>query len=297
MAKSKNYFGIRAGSTKSHTFSGYRGDQITKDRVKTVSNPRTMAQTLARMRLSLCSQTAAASRDILTLGFPGTNSYAGAKRQFMRLNNNSKRERPYFYNMYGHNSSGAYNYKFSYPQIIDSNFAYYDTQNERPAPGYRFIDFYDLEDGGLDGLCEILFWSPFFQHKTLVAVMGVNYNNKYRGLMAADMEINVVKVVLPLDESNWDLLQPYDEADYEMSAQYKDIFFQALLFEDLGNGPSGYIFIEPLRNLDVRWFSVYLVDTVQHKTTDTICNKSLLLKDYPNYEEELNKQISSYINH
>jgi hypothetical protein len=34
MAKSKSFFGLRSGSTKSLTFQVYRGQQITKDRVR-----------------------------------------------------------------------------------------------------------------------------------------------------------------------------------------------------------------------------------------------------------------------
>ena len=38
MAKSANYFGLRKGSTKSHTFSVVDGKQITKDRVEGCKN-------------------------------------------------------------------------------------------------------------------------------------------------------------------------------------------------------------------------------------------------------------------
>ena len=38
MAKSSGYFGLRRGSTKSHTFSVLNGKQITKDRVEGGNN-------------------------------------------------------------------------------------------------------------------------------------------------------------------------------------------------------------------------------------------------------------------
>ena len=44
MAKSANYYGLRRGSTKSHTYSVMNGQQITKDRVEGGKNPRTLAQ-------------------------------------------------------------------------------------------------------------------------------------------------------------------------------------------------------------------------------------------------------------
>lgn len=49
MAKSKSFFGLRKGSTKTMTFSVLRGQQITKDRVTDIANPKTMDQTLQRI--------------------------------------------------------------------------------------------------------------------------------------------------------------------------------------------------------------------------------------------------------
>lgn len=51
MAKSKAFFGLRQGSTKSHTFQVYRGEQITKDRVTKVANPQSTAQMEQRLKL------------------------------------------------------------------------------------------------------------------------------------------------------------------------------------------------------------------------------------------------------
>ena len=44
MAKSKSFFGLRRGSTKSLTFQVLDGVQITKDRVSEVKNPRSVSQ-------------------------------------------------------------------------------------------------------------------------------------------------------------------------------------------------------------------------------------------------------------
>lgn len=52
MAKSKSFFGLRRGSTKSLTFSVLDGKQITKDRVTSVRNPKTNGQIMQRMKLS-----------------------------------------------------------------------------------------------------------------------------------------------------------------------------------------------------------------------------------------------------
>ena len=53
MAKSKSFFGLRTGSTKSLTFQVYRGQQITKDRVTKVANPRSTLQMEQRSKLPL----------------------------------------------------------------------------------------------------------------------------------------------------------------------------------------------------------------------------------------------------
>ena len=53
MAKSKSFFGLRTGSTKSLTFSVYRGTQVTKDRVTKVANPRTALQMEQRSKLPI----------------------------------------------------------------------------------------------------------------------------------------------------------------------------------------------------------------------------------------------------
>lgn len=55
MAKSNSFFGLRHGSTKSHTYSVYRGKQITKDRVEAVSDPKTLAQATQRMHFASCA--------------------------------------------------------------------------------------------------------------------------------------------------------------------------------------------------------------------------------------------------
>lgn len=49
MAKSKSFFGLRKGSTKTMTYSVLKGQQITKDRVTDVANPRTYSQMVQRM--------------------------------------------------------------------------------------------------------------------------------------------------------------------------------------------------------------------------------------------------------
>lgn len=52
MAQSKNFFGLRKGSTKNFTFSALDGKQITKERVYEVKNPRSERQMRQRMLMT-----------------------------------------------------------------------------------------------------------------------------------------------------------------------------------------------------------------------------------------------------
>ena len=65
MAKSKSFFGLRTGSTKSLTFQVYKGQQITKDRVSRISNPRTVAQMEQRSKLPLVAAARSALKDLV----------------------------------------------------------------------------------------------------------------------------------------------------------------------------------------------------------------------------------------
>ena len=64
MAKSKSFFGLRTGSTKSLTFQVYRGQQITKDRVR-VSNPRTEAQMTQRALIPIVAAARSALKGLV----------------------------------------------------------------------------------------------------------------------------------------------------------------------------------------------------------------------------------------
>lgn len=71
MAKSKSFFGLRRGSTKSHTYQIYRGQQITKDRVYDVKNPQSQAQMEQRLKLPMVANYVAQLKGILNHSFEG----------------------------------------------------------------------------------------------------------------------------------------------------------------------------------------------------------------------------------
>lgn len=90
MAKSKSFFGLRRGSTKSHTYQVNYGQQITKDRVSSVRNPRTTAQVMQRMkmnnaRLFYNALNTASARGVINHSFEGVAYHDPTRRAFMSL--------------------------------------------------------------------------------------------------------------------------------------------------------------------------------------------------------------------
>ena len=86
MAQSANYFGLRRGSTKSHTYSVVEGKQITKDRVEGGKNPRTLAQMSQRCLLSTCGAAYSAMKCICNHSFEDKTSGMQCMREFMSAN-------------------------------------------------------------------------------------------------------------------------------------------------------------------------------------------------------------------
>lgn len=86
MAKSKSFFGLRRGSTKSLTFSVYEGQQVTKDRVTEVKNPRTAAQMLQRMYMQTVVVAYGAMKEITDHSFQGVTYGAQTMNKFISEN-------------------------------------------------------------------------------------------------------------------------------------------------------------------------------------------------------------------
>lgn len=88
MAKSKGFFGLRKGSTKSLTFSVLDGKQITKDRVYDVKNPRTESQMRQRMLMTTVGAAYKMLKSIADHSFEGFSSGMQCMRQFNSRNLN-----------------------------------------------------------------------------------------------------------------------------------------------------------------------------------------------------------------
>ena len=86
MAKSKSFFGLRTGSTKTLTFQVYRGQQITKDRVYRVSNPRTDAQMAQRALIPIVAAARSALSGLVDHSFEGVQYGEASLKEFSALN-------------------------------------------------------------------------------------------------------------------------------------------------------------------------------------------------------------------
>ena len=86
MAKSKSFFGLRTGSTKSLTFQVYRGEQITKDRVYRVSNPRTEAQMTQRALIPIVAAARSALKGLIDHSFEGVPYGEASLKEFSKQN-------------------------------------------------------------------------------------------------------------------------------------------------------------------------------------------------------------------
>ena len=97
MAKSKSFFGLRTGSTKSLTFQVYRGQQITKDRVTRVSNPRTTLQMEQRSKLPIAAAARSALKGLVDHSWEGVPYGDQSLRTFSSKNLSSGALKVYSY--------------------------------------------------------------------------------------------------------------------------------------------------------------------------------------------------------
>lgn len=113
MAKSKSFFGLRTGSTKSLTFSVYRGTQVTKDRVYRVSNPRTSLQMEQRSKLPLVAAARSALKGLVDHSWEGVPYGEQSLRTFSSKNLSSGALKVYSYSSPDAPSPGIAEYQVS----------------------------------------------------------------------------------------------------------------------------------------------------------------------------------------
>ena len=86
MAISSTYYGLRRGSTKSHTYSVMDGKQITKDRVEGGKDPRTLAQMSQRCMVATVGTAYSAMKSICDHSFEEKTAGLQCMREFMSTN-------------------------------------------------------------------------------------------------------------------------------------------------------------------------------------------------------------------
>ena len=86
MAKSSTFFGLRRGSTKTHTFSVVNGKQITKDRMEGGKDPRTLSQMSQRCMVTTIGSAYSAMKSICDHSFEGKSAGMPCMREFMSSN-------------------------------------------------------------------------------------------------------------------------------------------------------------------------------------------------------------------
>lgn len=86
MAKSKSFFGLRTGSTKTHTYQILGGMQITKARVEKVANPQTSAQMIQRVVFATVTQAADKMLPIIGISQQGVTNETESRRRWISQN-------------------------------------------------------------------------------------------------------------------------------------------------------------------------------------------------------------------
>ena len=113
MAKSKSFFGLRTGSTKSLTFQVYRGQQITKDRVTRVTNPRSTLQMEQRSKLPIVAAARSALKGLVDHSWEGVPYGEQSLRTFSSKNLSAGALKVYSYSSPDAPSPGIAEYQVS----------------------------------------------------------------------------------------------------------------------------------------------------------------------------------------
>lgn len=126
MATSKSFFGTRRGSTKSHTYAPYLGQQVTKDRVGKPRNPQTAAQIHQRMIVRLCQNAALQLRPIISQSFEGVPHGEASVREFLRVNQRKGALHPTMWAKKESKSCGVADFQISRGRFFSPQLVNYD---------------------------------------------------------------------------------------------------------------------------------------------------------------------------
>lgn len=183
MAISKSFFGLRRGSTKDHTFSTYRGKQVTKSRVAHVANPQSQYQMRQRLKLVMVANTATKLKGLVDHSFEGVNYGQDSIGKFRSMNLAEGVTDVLSYVMKGVGDSGVANYivaKGSLPEI-ECKFVGNETPKSGATIGLSLIptekDFATsmkkwMDENGLQEGDQLTFLAGF-QPGTMIETMGI----------------------------------------------------------------------------------------------------------------------------
>ena len=143
MAKSKSFFGLRSGSTKSLTFQVYRGEQITKDRVYRVSNPRTEAQMTQRALIPIVAAARSALKGLVDHSFEGVAYGEASLKEFSKQNLRAGALSVTSYSPNGVSNPGfadliVSNGSIRIPFSIESGDSYNEVKVDKNYPRFKF---------------------------------------------------------------------------------------------------------------------------------------------------------------
>ena len=150
MAKSKSFFGLRTGSTKSLTFQVYRGQQVTKDRVYRVANPRTDAQMSQRALIPIVAAARSALKGLVDHSFEGFPYGEASLKEFSALNLRAGALKVHSYSPIGYSNPGFANLIVSKGSINEQyNVSVGSSGLQITLPGkYPKIKFTEASAGG-----------------------------------------------------------------------------------------------------------------------------------------------------
>lgn len=150
MAKSKSFFGLRTGSTKSLTFQVYRGQQVTKDRVYRVANPRTDAQMQQRALIPIVAAARSALKGLVDHSFEGFPYGEASLKEFSALNLRAGALKVRSYAPIGYSNPGFANLIVSKGSIIEPYSVSFDSSGASiTLPGkFPKIKFSAAPEGG-----------------------------------------------------------------------------------------------------------------------------------------------------
>lgn len=134
MAKSSSFFGLRTGSTKSHTYQVLRGTQITKDRVTKVANPQSTAQMAQRLKLPIVTANRQILKELVNHSFEGTSYGDASLRKFAQLNLASGNLAIKEYVPKGISNTGVANLEISRGSLLPNTVAYMPLDSTINAP-------------------------------------------------------------------------------------------------------------------------------------------------------------------